>query len=437
MSRDILKTIFRNLKDGIIAIGPDRRIIEANTAIENICGVSLKEIKGKNLDHILLPCNKVCHRTLGLVLKKKKAVEETRVECGRPDRHHQVVQLTAAPLMDPQSGFIGAMITVRKTSFIEPEQQKDKLTRFHNLIGQSGPMREIFRLLEDLSGTETTVLITGESGTGKEVLAEAIHYQSPRASKPLIKVNCSALPETLLESELFGHVKGAFTGAVSDRKGRFQAADGGTIFLDEIGEISPRIRLRLLRVLEQRKFERVGDTRSIGIDVRIIAATNQDLREKMRLGEFQEDLYYRVKVVEVTLAPLRERTEDIPLLVDHFLRLFNRTFRKNIRGLSEEVFAKFRRYPWPGNVRELKHVIEHAFVFCHGQTITTNDLPDEFKKLSESNKVRIAKSPRRGSEEVLQALIKTDWNKAKAARLLGVSRQTIYRKIDQYGLEKM
>jgi len=280
------------------------------------------------------------------------------------------------------------------------------------------------------------VLITGESGTGKELVARAIHYESIRSAKPLVTVNCSALAENLLESELFGHVKGAFTGAVKDKVGRFQMADGGTIFLDEIGETSSLIQLKLLRVLQERVFELVGDSKPIAVDVRVIAATNRDLKEKIRIGEFREDLYYRLKVVETILPPLGERREDIPLLVDHFCRLFENKFKKNIKGISDDVLNTFMQYPWPGNIRELEHAIEHAFVLCRDRTININHLPPEIKKISKPQVHVSGKRSVDDPQEIFDALNKTDWNKAKAARMLGISRPTLYQKIKEYKLTK-
>jgi len=238
-------------------------------------------------------------------------------------------------------------------------------------------MQKIFSLIEALASAQTTVLIEGESGTGKELAAEALHSGGERSGKPLVKLNCSALPESLLESELFGHVKGAFTGAVQDRIGRFQKAQGGTIFLDEVGDLSPRIQGQLLRVLQEREFERVGDSTPIQVDVRVIAATNKNLREKVRRGEFREDLYYRLKVVQIHMPPLREKREDIPLLVDHFRRKFNTVFHKGIEALSQDVMKAFLQYAWPGNVRELEHTMEHAFIHCQNTTITLDHLPPD------------------------------------------------------------
>ena len=307
----------------------------------------------------------------------------------------------------------------------------------HNMVGKSHKMQEIFHLLDELINTDTAVLITGETGTGKELIAKALHYGGGRAAKPLVTVNCSALPENLLESELFGHVKGAFTGAQKDRVGRFQAAHGGTIFLDEVGDIAPNLQLKLLRVLQEKTFERVGDSTTYQVNVRVIAATNCDLKKKVSLGEFREDLYYRLKVLEIALPPLRERREDIPLLINHFVTLFNKSYQKSIEGISQDALKIFMIYPWAGNVRELQHAIEHAFVLCNGPTITLEHLPAEIKDYSPQEAPPPANRPAISSlqpPDILQALVKTGWNKAKAARLLGISRPTLYQLIHLHNL---
>jgi two-component system response regulator HydG len=238
-----------------------------------------------------------------------------------------------------------------------------------------------------------------------------------------------------LESELFGHVRGAFTGAIKDKQGRFQAANGGTILLDEIGDISPMIQLKLLRVLQEKEFERVGESTPQKVDVRVIACTNKDLKAKVNRGEFRQDLYYRLKVVEVALPPLRERLEDLPLLVDHFRCSFNERFNKHVEGISNEVLSTFMDYNWPGNVRELEHVMEHAFVLCHGATITMHHLPVDLRNIEQINDLPQIKTPVKkfdGGQDILDALNKTGGNKTKAARLLGISRQTVYRKINTH-----
>jgi transcriptional regulator with PAS, ATPase and Fis domain len=281
---------------------------------------------------------------------------------------------------------------------------------------------------------QTTVLVTGESGTGKELVAEALHLSGDRSHKALVKVNCSALPESLLESELFGHVKGAFTGAIRDNIGRFHRADGGTIFFDEIGDISPKVQLKLLRVLEEREFERVGSSAPNKVDVRLIAATNRNLLEKVGNGELREDLYYRLKVIEIKLPPLRDRREDIPLLVEHFRNGFNAKFKKNIEGISADVLKAFLKCPWRGNVRELEHIMEHAFVLCNRNVITFDNLPSDFVTAPETVRHSALESVEADSQGILEALEKTAWNKAKAARLLGIDRVTLYRKIKRYNL---
>ncbi len=432
--RHNLEAIFGSLKDSIITVDQELRVIEANEATKSICGISLHGIIGKEFGEVQTQCQKLCLNVLKETLKTKNTIKEYRVECGHSDRSHQVVLLTSTPLIYRDNRFMGAVLVVRDiTRLTHLERELKERHQFHNIIGKSGKMQEIYRLLEDLSDTETTVLITGESGTGKELIARALHYGGIRAAKPLVNVSCSVLAENLLESELFGHVKGAFTGAVKDKEGRFQMADGGTIFLDEIGDITPMIQMKLLRVIQEREFERVGDSKPMKVDVRVIAATNCDLKEKVRLGgEFREDLYYRLKVVEVALPPLRERREDIPILVDHFYSLYSKRFQKNIDGISDEVLTIFMNYPFPGNIRELKHAIEHAFVICHDRTITTEHLPPEIKEYSKIRNHVPKKKSIDEPQRILQALNKTDWNKAKAARLLGISRRTIYRKIAEH-----
>jgi DNA-binding NtrC family response regulator len=319
-----------------------------------------------------------------------------------------------------------------------PGEEGGEALGLGRLVGQSRKMRDIFALTRQLAAVDTTVLITGESGTGKELIAEALHALGPRAQKPLVRVNCSALAPTLLESELFGHVRGAFTGAVKDSVGRFQAAQGGTLFLDEIGDIPQSVQIRLLRFLEQKEYERVGDHATIRADVRVVAATNVNLLHKVREGLFREDLYYRLRVVEIALPPLRERAEDIPLLVEHFVRHFGGKFGKAISGVSGDMLALFLRYPWPGNVRELKHALEHAAVLCPEGTIASAHLPPELAEFARSRGFDplhpAAGGPGRG--DLLEALNRTDWNKAKTARMLGVSRSTLYRKLLEYNITR-
>jgi len=440
--RSRLEAIFGSVKDGIVTVDPELRIIEANKSTEDICGIAVKEIAGKTFSQCLNHCSKSCSEVLRQTLEKKMTTKEYRVECGHHQRHQQTVSVTSSPLLDPEGNFIGAMLVIRDITLLRDlERELRERHQFQNIIGRSKKMQDTYRLLEDLANLETTVLITGESGTGKELVARALHYSGQRAFKPFVTVSCSALAESLLESELFGHVRGAFTGAIRDKQGRFQAANGGTILLDEIGDISPLIQLKLLRVLQEKVFERVGESTPQKVDVRVIACTNKDLKDKVRRGEFRQDLYYRLKVVEVSLPPLRERLEDLPLLVDHFCHSFNERFKKNIEGISNEVLGKFMDYPWLGNVRELEHVMEHAFVICHGGAITLEHLPSEISNYERNDgsqrsvRIPVQESHTQGSngaQEILDALNKAHWNKTKAARLLGISRRTIYRKICLY-----
>lgn len=420
--RSNLEAIFRSVKDAIITVDKDFRIIEVNASSNDICGISRDSI-GKPLSDFTNDCSGKCLDAIRDSIKKKESVEIYRLECHHRERPMQVVNITASPLSNKE----GCVMVVRdETRLADLERDLMERRQFHNIIGGSEVMQKIYSLIEDLADVESTVLIAGESGTGKELVAEALHYKGIRSDKALVKVNCSALSESLLESELFGHVKGAFTGAVKDRQGRFQTADGGTVFLDEIGDISPKVQMQLLRVLQEKEFERVGDSTPVKVDVRVVAATNKDLRKKIKLGEFREDLFYRLKVVEIAIPPLRERREDIPLLVGHFLKKFEGKLRKGITGISPEAEEIFMEYSWPGNVRELEHSLEHACIVCRQHRIDVDDLPPELIRDLVSGEGNID-----DPDIVLGVLEKTDWNIAKAARLLGVSRPTLYKRIGE------
>ncbi|HQG45126.1 MAG TPA: sigma-54 dependent transcriptional regulator, partial [bacterium] len=311
---------------------------------------------------------------------------------------------------------------------------------FANIIGQSGVMQDVFRAVEKVFSSNVTVLIQGESGTGKELIARAIHYNSAaRASKPFVAVNCSALPESLLESELFGHEKGAFTGALGRRIGKFEQANGGTIFLDEIGLMTPATQSKLLRVLQEREFERVGGNELVKVDVRVISATNKDLEEEMKKGEFREDLYYRISVFPIKLPPLRERREDIPLLAGHFLQKFARQEGKSIEGITPDALDLMMAYHWPGNVRELENAMERATVLANGTEISAKDLPAAVrslgeKRIYESDNTLASWIEKLEEEALRQALLECEGNISQTAKKLGIGRATIYRKAKKYGL---
>lgn len=337
------------------------------------------------------------------------------------------------------------------------EEQTKQRDAFERLAGRSAPMHEVFRRLRLAAQSDVTVFISGESGTGKELAASAIHSVSDRKHKPFIGVNCSAIPETLLESELFGHVKGAFTGATRDKVGVFQAAEGGTLFLDEIGDVSPLIQLKLLRVLQEREIRRVGDDRPMKVDVRLVTATNRDLRTLIAAGDFREDFYYRIHVFEVHLPALRDRKEDIPLLTERFMSELSQVNHGNVSSVARDALQRMMDYPWPGNVRELRNAIEHAFVTVSGDTITLFDLPSEIRvphhddardQPSGSDAARSTPDSREkpfdiadltdkqkaDRERVLAALHETEGNKTAAAKLLGISRVTMWKKVRKYGI---
>lgn len=437
--RTRLEAIFASVKDAIITVDPQLQVIEANKSTENVCGITIKDITGQAFARPRAQCSQSCQEILRQTLVKKSAVREFLIECDHQQRLHQVVSVSSSPLLGSQGDFMGAVMVIRDMTLIRDlKRELRERHRFQSIIGRSKTMQDIYRLLEDLANLDTTVLVTGESGTGKELVARALHYSGNRSFKPFVTVNCAALSENLLESEMFGHIRGAFTGALKDKQGRFQAANKGTILLDEIGDISPMMQIKLLRVLQEKEFERVGESGSQKVDVRVIACTNQDLKEKVQLGEFRQDLYYRLKVVEISLPPLRERLEDLPLLVEHFLRRFNERFKKDLEGISSDVLSTFMDYAWPGNVRELEHVMEHAFVLCRGGVITMNHLPADIRNyrntghsLQASPKTKVTMN----AERILEALNRTGWNKAKAARLLGIGRRTIYRKIEEFQLD--
>lgn len=316
---------------------------------------------------------------------------------------------------------------------------------YDNLVGTSNAIKNIYDLIEKVADTDGTVLISGASGTGKELIARAIHYNSSRCDRPLVVINCGAIPEELLESELFGHEKGAFTGAYKSRIGRFEMANGGTIFLDEIGEMSPSLQVKLLRVLQEKKFERVGGTKTIHVDVRIIAATNKNLTTAINKGKFREDLYYRLNVIPMKVPPLKQRKSDIPLLIDHFLKKFQKGAEKKITGFSPEAMDAMLKYDWPGNVREVENVIKRLTILCDDEVVTVDDLPEHIPHKGRAVRVVEEDFLEKGvtlhdavedyeKRLILGALERSDWVKTKAAKLLNINRTTLVEKIKKQNL---
>lgn len=432
--RSNLEAIFRSVKDAIITVDKDLVVLEINEAAQKICGFNRNSI-GKVFSSLNDNCKGKCFEALVETVDTKKQAEFSNIECQLKDRREQVVALSTSPLLNSQGVFSGAVLVVKdETRLTDLERELNERQQFHRIIGKSDKMQEVYSLIELLSDVETTVMITGESGTGKELVAEALHYKGSRGRNSMVKVNCSALSENLLESELFGHVRGSFTGAIKDKIGRFQIADGGTIFLDEIADISPKIQIELLRVLQEKEFERVGDSTTIKVDVRVVAASNQDLSEKVRAGEFREDLYYRLNVMRITLPPLRDRRDDIPLLISHFIKKFNNKFNKNITSVSTDVEKIFMEYLWPGNIRELEHALEHAFILCRQSTVTIDHLPPELQSFEVAESSLTGDGDIDDPQIIIDALDKSAWNKTKAASLLGISRRSIYRKIKEYSI---
>jgi PAS domain S-box-containing protein len=409
-----------------------------NSAMETLSGFSINSILGKKCNEIMVcGCRGIEHCSIF----SKGVLKNFECSVKRPDNSTVPVLKNGGLLLDEHEKIIGAVQTLTDISVLRNKEQhiselKQKINSqrgFSNIIGKSHRMQEIFELIRLSAASNVTLLITGETGTGKELVAKAVHEKSTRKSHPFIKINCSALPENLLESELFGHAKGSFSGAIKDKIGRFEAADKGTLFIDEVGEVSPLIQIKLLRFLQEKEFERIGENITRHADVRIVAATHRNLKMMIREGQFREDLYYRLKVFPIHLPSLSDRKEDISLLVDHFINRFNGDTGKNIRGLTRNAALLLMDYCWPGNIRELENAIEHAFVTCTDGYIDIFDLPIEIRKVElrkDTCKSSNTNSNKERSErEITELLKKFNGNKSKLARHLGVDRTTIWRKL--------
>ena len=365
---------------------------------------------------------------------------ENAVEAMKAGAYHYI---TKPVNLDELELVIGRALKSRQ---IEAEnanlhEQLDRKFGLENLIGQSPAMLQMFDIIRQVAPTRASVLITGETGTGKELVAHAVHNLSPRKGGPFVAVHAAALPTTLLESELFGHEKGAFTGAVERRAGRFEMADGGTIFLDEVGELEPAMQVKLLRVLEERKFERIGGNKTIEVDVRLVAATNRDLKKLVGEGKFRDDLFYRLSVVTVNLPPLRERRDDVPLLVAAFNRQYSEENNVPIREITQEAVNLLMAYDWPGNVRELRNTLEQMVVLAHGDRLTVRNIPATIRSGADLTKISVVRPGVTMTVEeaerqlIVQALKETDGNRTKAADKIGMSRRTLHRKLKRYRLE--
>ena len=448
----ILNQIINSMADGVFTMDTQGRISSWNRSMERISGYTAGEALGRPCR--LLQCSRCFGKSCPSDIEKCKIVEHGKSEAKEcllrhKDGHDVPVIKNASAVRDENNAIIGVVETVTDLSelnkarekALEAELRLKDVYRLGNIIGKSSALRRVFDSIKAAAASDATILVTGESGTGKELAANAIHYNSERSEGPFITVNCSALSESLLESELFGHVKGAYTGAIRDRAGRFEQADGGTVFLDEIGELSPLIQVKLLRVLQERKIERVGESRERKVDIRVITATHQDLMECVRKGTFREDLYYRLKVFPVFMPPLRERKEDIPALANHFIDKLNGKTNKSIKGLSQASMRLFMDYAWPGNVRELENAIEHAFVLCNDGQIGSLDLPIEIRRpdYSDACSQPVPKPPgapvrrKKLSRQILLELLdQCEWNKAEVARRVGLSRTSIWQDMKKW-----
>jgi two-component system response regulator HydG len=432
-----LEAIFDSVQDGIVSVDMDMLVTHTNEAIEQFFLAPAEKIIGRSLHEVAESRLPSCLDVIKKTIETREPVREFRTEMTGQDGHPRIVVINCSPLLDRDGTFLGVVLVLRDISRItDLERTLNERRQFHKIIGKSVEMQEMYTRIEALADTNTTVLITGESGTGKELVADAIHYSGSRALKPFVKVNCAALSENLLESELFGHVAGAFTGALKAKAGRFELADGGTIFLDEIGDLSQALQLKFLRVLQEREFERVGGTKAVKVDVRVIAATNSVLADQIQKGLFREDLYFRLNVMEMLLPPLTHRIEDIPLLVSHFCEKFNTKFKRNVQGVSDQVMRLFVNYNWPGNVRELENVLERSFILCNTDTITTDHISLQFKESVPINAAVETLECGASKDQILDALEKSKWNRTKAAQLLGISRRTFYRKLADFDMIK-
>jgi PAS domain S-box-containing protein len=427
------ETILESISDGVFTVDHQWRITSFNRAAETITGVRREEALGRRCCEVFRSslCGPAC--ALQETLQTGKPIIGKSAYIIDAEGRRSPISLSTAVLRDTAGEVIGGVETFRDLSEVEALRQ-ELAGRFQvgDLTSRSPLMQRIFEVLPALAASPSTVLVLGETGTGKELIARTVHALSPRRQGPFIAVNCGALPDTLLESELFGYKAGAFTGAQGNKPGRFAQARGGTIFLDEIGEVSPALQVRLLRVLQERTFEPLGSTRTETADVRVITATNRDLTEEVRQGRFREDLFYRIDVVRLDLPPLRRRLEDLPLLVDQFITRFNRLQGKTVAGIAPEALSLLMAHDWPGNIRELANAIERAFILCGGGVIGLEHLPVE---LTARGDAATGRGGIRTAHDLLDAqairaaLKRHGGNRAAVARDLGIHKTTLYRRL--------
>jgi PAS domain S-box-containing protein len=430
--------ILDSIADGVFTVDENWRICSFNRAAEEITGVPREEAIGRRCSEVFRcsMCETEC--ALQQTLKTGKPIIGKSGYIINADGDRIPISVSTAVLKDAKGNVIGGAETFRDLSEVEAlRRELEGRSRVGHLVSRSPLMQKVFEVLPAISASPSTVLILGETGTGKELMARTIHDLSHQRKGPFIAVNCGSLPDTLLESELFGYKAGAFTGATRDKPGRFALAKGGTVFLDEIGDVSPALQMRLLRVLQERTYEPLGGTRTESTDARVIVATNKDLAEQTRSGTFREDLYYRVNVVRVELPPLRRRKEDIPLLVEQFVERFNRLQRKSVKGIETEALSLLMAHAWPGNVRELENVIERSFILCSEGNIGIEHLPEELTAgIRISGKDSSAQSAHTllDAQIIRGALERNDFNRQAAAKELGIHKSTLFRRMKRFNI---
>ena len=435
----VTKIILESISDGVFTVDHEWRITSFNRAAEVITGVPREEAVGKFCREIFRSnmCESDC--ALRRTMKRGKPFIDTSTHIITKAGRHIPVVVSTSLLKDADGKVLGGVETFRDMSLVE-ELRRELEGRFQvgDMVSRDPGMHRIFRILPQVAESDSTVLIQGETGTGKELLARAIHELSPRCEKPFIAINCGALPDTLLESELFGYKKGAFTDATRDKTGFLAAAEGGTILLDEIGDLSAAFQVRLLRVLQDQMYQPLGATSPVRANVRILAATNRDLENLVKKGSFRQDLFYRINVIRLDLPPLRQRKEDVPMLVKHFIGRFNRLRGRSVAGISPEALSLLMFHDYPGNIRELENIIEHAFVLCREGQIETRCLPENLKAASgraigHGTIGEAVKSTE--AQVILDTLKRNENNRLAAARELGIHKSTLYRKIKMLGID--
>lgn len=442
------KTVVNTIQDGLMVVDQAGTIVSVNQALEGITGYNRKELVGRPCSALNCDVCEIARNTQGehwCVLFRTGNLKMRRCTILRKDGRSVHVLKNASLLRDSKGEVIGAVETLTDvTELVQKDHQIEAFQRqlrsedgFCGMIGSSAPLKKVFDLVANAAESDAPVIVFGESGTGKDLVAHAIHETGARKRMPFVKVNCAALSESLVESELFGHVKGAFTGAYRSREGRFESARGGDVFLDEIGDLPPSTQVKLLRVLEEKVIERVGDNRSIPVDVRIISATNKDLKSLVDEGRFRNDLFFRINVIPIRVPALRERIEDIPLLADAFFKRAQLKSSKSIRGISNEAMSYLMIYDWPGNVRELKSAFEYAFVACHEPLIQPSHFPPSiFRAPEQKVPPPVAAAAEIQKRALMDALKKAGGNQSEAARLLGVSRVTVWSRIKKFNLRR-